>query len=717
MKKLLFSIIVGFLSVSAFAQTKQYTMTEATLGLRSTLAPKDLQQISWIPGQEAFSQVVEAGKSFALIRQTVPAMKVDTIITIDRINKEVFGKEYLRRFPPIQWLSDKQFSIALGNEILLGSEENGLWTVKKWRTLPQEAASITTDNKTGQIAYTINNNLYLVNTKGENLTVTKDDNKGIVNGQTVHQSEFGIDGGIFFSPKGNYLAFYRMDESMVADYPIIDWSVTPAVNKSIKYPMAGSTSHHVTLGVFNPLTQKTVFLKTGLPEEQYLTCVSWSPDEQFIFIAVLNRDQNHLKLNKYDAKSGDFIKTLFEETDPKYVQPLHSLTFLPEKNDEFIWWSQRDGFMHLYRYSLDGKLLNQITKGDWVVNDLNGMNASKKELIISTSKESPMSKNVYAVNWTNGKMRRLENGFGMHSVFVSENGKFIIDKYSNPDVPRKIDILATTSKWSVNLLTAENTLADYQRPEIKDVTLKADDGTDLFGKIILPTNFDSNKKYPVVVYLYNGPNVQLLNNGFPSSGNLWYEYLAQRGYILFTMDGRGSSNRGLKFEQAVFRHLGTIEMLDQLKGVDYLKSLPYVDASRMGVHGWSYGGFMTTSLMLRHPDVFKVGVAGGPVIDWRMYEIMYTERYMDTPQQNPDGYEEANLLTKTGSLKGKLLMIHGANDPVVVWQHSMKFVKSTVDSGVQMDYFVYPGHKHNVMGKDRVHLMQKITDYFDEHLK
>ena len=221
----------------------------------------------------------------------------------------------------------------------------------------------------------------------------------------------------------------------------------------------------------------------------------------------------------------------------------------------------------------------------------------------------------------------------------------------------------------------------------------------------------------MIVYLYNGPNVQLLHNSFPESGNLWYEYMAQRGYIVFTMDGRGSSNRGLKFEQATYGQLGTIELQDQLKGVAYLQSLPFVDVARMGIHGWSYGGFMTTSMMLRHPDVFKVGVAGGPVMDWNMYEIMYTERYMNTPQNNPKGYEEACLLNKTKNLKGKLLLIHGADDDVVVWQHSINFVKKCVDNNIPVDYFMYPGHPHNVRGKDRVHLMQKITDYFDLYLK
>jgi dipeptidyl-peptidase-4 len=313
-------------------------------------------------------------------------------------------------------------------------------------------------------------------------------------------------------------------------------------------------------------------------------------------------------------------------------------------------------------------------------------------------------------------MHRIDTEPGWHNITANEDGTYLLDVFSAAGIPKRTVVRSTTSRYNKVLVEAANTLTDFDRPEIRDITLKADDGTPLYGKLILPTNFDAGKKYPVIVYLYNGPHVQLIKNTFPESGNLWYEYMAQKGYVVFSMDGRGSGNRGLAFEQAVFRQLGTLEMEDQLKGVAYLKSLPYVDADRMGVHGWSYGGFMTTSLMLRHPGVFKVGVAGGPVIDWKMYEAMYTERYMDTPEENPEGYEKANLLSKVKNLDGKLLMIHGTDDTTVVWHHSIKFIKKAITENVQVDYFAYPGYEHNVRGKDRVHLMQKISDYFDEYL-
>ena len=393
------------------------------------------------------------------------------------------------------------------------------------------------------------------------------------------------------------------------------------------------------------------------------------------------------------------------------------MTFLPGSNKDFIWQSQRTGYNHLFWYNTDKGLVKQITKGDWLVNEILGFNEKKKEIYFSSTKETPLEKHLYKVNWQTTKITRLDKDAGIHNGILSKDGTYLYDVFANASTPRIANIINTQTFQTKNILTAENPLKNFQRPEIQNITLKADDGTPLYGKLILPTDFDKTKKYPVIVYLYNGPHLQLVTNNFPASGNLWYEYMAQRGYIVFTMDGRGSSNRGTQFEQAVFRNLGETEMKDQLKGVEYLKSLPFVNAEKMGIHGWSFGGFMTTSFMLKYPEVFKAGVAGGPVIDWTLYEIMYTERYMDTPKENPEGYAKANLLDKVQNLKGKLLMIHGAQDDVVVWQHSVKFLKSAVDKGVQLDYFVYPGHPHNVSGKDRVHLMQKVTDYFDLYLK
>lgn len=696
---------------SAVAQTQKFTMAEAVNGLRSNLAVKNISQFSWAGDGKSYIQAVKGG----YLTTDLKTGKQDTLVSLTQLNKHFTDKK-LKTVPQIKFINGSQGYFNANDQMVWVEKSGNDWKIKNTVSVESEAANVKVFGDNETFAYTVKNNLY-VNRNGKTIAVTNDSDENIISGQSVHRNEFGIDGGIFPAPNSESVAFYRMDQTMVADYPVIDWSVTPAVNHNIKYPMAGQTSHEVTLGVFNIKNQSTTFLKIEGEKDQYLTAITWSPDSKYIFVGVLNRGQNHLKMNQYDAATGNFIKTIFEETDSKYVEPQHPLVFFPNSNTEFIWQSQRTGYNHLFHYSLEKGLISQITKGDWLVTDILGFNEKKKEIYFSSTKETPLEKHLYKINWSNFKMQRLDNADGVHTGILSSDGIYLYDVYSNADTPRIANIINTNTFKTSNILTAENPLKKYQRPEIKNVSLKADDGTPLYGKIILPTDFDPNKKYPVIVYLYNGPHLQLVTNTFPASGNLWYEYMAQNGYIIFTMDGRGSSNRGLKFEQAVFRNLGTTEMNDQMKGVDYLKSLPYVDAERMGIHGWSFGGFMTTSFMLRHPEVFKVGVAGGPVIDWKMYEIMYGERYMDTPQENPQGYANANLLDKVQNLKGKLLMIHGAQDDVVVWQHSVKFLKSAVDNGIQLDYFVYPGHPHNVIGKDRVHLMQKVTDYFDQYLK
>jgi dipeptidyl-peptidase-4 len=704
-------ILLLLFSQISFAQNQKYTMAEAVNGLRSNLAVKNISGFSWSEDGKSYYQAVKN----AYISTDLKSGKVDTLISLTKINENLSTDLKLKNLPPIEFIKgNKAYFSSNGNYYWLNKTGNN-WNVKSNSKLEENAANVKIlDNQT--VLYTIKNNLFALK-NGQKIAITEDEDENIVNGQAVHRSEFGIVDGTFPSPDNENILYYRMDQTMVADYPVIDWSETPAKNHNIKYPMAGSTSHQVTLAIYNFKNKNTTAVSIDGDSDQYLTSVTWSPDSKFIFVGVLNRGQNDLKMNQYDAKTGDYITTLFEEKDAKYVEPQNPLLFFPNSTTDFIWQSQRTGYNHLFHYNLSKGLVSQLTKGDWLVTEILGFNEKKKQVYFVATKETPLEKHLYRINWSNFKIEKLDTENGVHSGILSKDGSELLDVFSNADTPRKIEIINTNSLKKNAILVSENPLLKYDRPEIKNVTLKADDGTPLYGKIILPTNFDASKKYPVIVYLYNGPHLQLITNSFPASGNLWYEYMAQNGYIIFTMDGRGSSNRGMKFEQAVFRDLGTVEMKDQMKGVEYLKSLPYVNSEKMGVHGWSFGGFMTTNLMLTYPDVFKAGVAGGPVIDWNMYEIMYTERYMDTPQENPEGYKNANLLNKVQNLKGNLLMIHGAQDDVVVWQHSIKFLKAAVDHGVQLDYFVYPGHEHNVRGKDRVHLMQKVTDYFDEYLK
>lgn len=566
------------------------------------------------------------------------------------------------------------------------------------------------------LAYTKANNLYISDSKGNETAVSADPDTGIVYGKSVHRDEFGISKGIFWSPDGSKLAFYRMDESMVTDYPLVDVSARTAKLNNIKYPMAGMASHHVTVGVYNPQSGETIYLKTGEPKDHYLTNVAWSLDGEWIYIAELNREQNHMKLNRYNATTGNLDRTLFEETNPKYVEPQRPILFTEGNPHRFIWQSQRDGFNHLYLYDISGKMLKQLTRGEWEVTDIIGFDDKGENLYFASTNPTPMERHIYSVNLKSGKIARHTSQPGMHSASLSASGRYLIDRYSAHNNPGTVELIDTRNSKKTRLLAvAENPFKDTAVPTVETGTLKAADGvTDLYYRMVKPAGFDSTKKHPVAVYVYGGPHSQMVQNRWRYGSGGWEFYMAQKGYVVFVMDNRGTSYRGLKFENVTHRQLGVEEAKDQMCGVEFLKSLPYVDANRMGIHGWSYGGFMTITLLLDYPDVFKVGVAGGPVVDWKYYEVMYGERYMDTPQENPDGYKETSLLNKAERLKSRLLIIHGDEDPTVVLQNSLQFLKSCIGAGAHPDYFIYPGHGHNMIGVDRVHLHEHITRYFED---
>lgn len=609
------------------------------------------------------------------------------------------------------WPDKEQMLIKLPGKYIVYDFKNN--QIVSTTALKKEAANQDYCTTTGNVAYTVGNNLYI------NENAITDESEGVVCGQSVHRNEFGISKGTFWSPKGNLLAFYRMDESMVTQYPLVDITQRIAEVNNIRYPMAGMTSHLVTIGIHNPSNGKTLYLKAGDPTDRYFTNISWAPDEKSLYLIELNRDQNHAKLCQYNAETGELMATLFEETHPKYVEPQQPIVFLPWDATKFIYQSQRDGFNHLYLYDTTGKLIRQLTEGKWLVSDILGFNEKKKEVLFSANDAT--GRNNFSVNIRTGERSLPFSMYttteGVHNAIASNSGRYVIDNYSTPTLPRKIDIIDTQTGKSVNLLTAANPFLGFKMPVIETGTIKAADGvTDIYYRLIKPADMDPNKKYPAIVYVYGGPHAQMVTGGWQNGARGWDIYMANKGYIMFTIDNRGSSNRGLEFENVTFRHLGIEEGKDQVKGVEYLQSLPYVDGNRIGVHGWSFGGHMTTALLLRYPEIFKVGVAGGPVIDWAYYEIMYGERYMDTPQSNPEGYEQCNLKNLAGNLKGHLLIIHDDHDDTCVPQHTLSFMKACIDARTYPDLFIYPGHKHNVMGRDRIHLHEKITRYFEDNL-
>ena len=631
-----------------------------------------------------------------------------------------------------------QFPYAGKSLVLIANkQERMLIDFKKktvvWRQASKGQEFADWNNASKAVAYVSDHNLDVMDAEGKTTQLSTDGSREIVYGQAVHRNEFASMKGTFWSPDGTKLAFNRMDQSMVADYPQVNTFEREATYEPDKYPMCGMTSHKVTIGVYDMKTGKTVYLKAGDPTDRYFTNLAWAPDGKKVYMFELNRDQNDCRLTAYDAETGEKTGELYREVDEKYVEPLNPIVFLPWDKSQFIMQSRQDGYNHLYLCTLgmhgsrmasntESLEVEQLTEGKWEVLSVLGFNSKTKSIIYKSNEASPIQQNVYSVSVANKKRTRIdEGGKGWHEgSTISASGRYLLDNYQEPTVPRRIVAIDTQTGKSHCILNAKDPWKEkgYNIPEYSCGKLKAADGTtDLYWRMVKPVDFDPNKKYPTVVYVYGGPHAHNVDARWHYSSRSWETYMAQKGYLLFILDNRGSEHRGKDFEQATFRQLGQEEMKDQMKGVEYLKSLPYVDKDRMGVHGWSFGGFMTISLMTNYPDVFKVGVAGGPVIDWKWYEVMYGERYMDTPESNPEGYAKTSLLNKAKDLKGKLQIITGMNDPTVVPQNCLMFLNACSEAGTQPDFFAYPGEGHNMMGHKSVHLHERITQYFEDYLK
>ncbi len=672
--------------------------------------PKRLSNITWRSDSKAY--VEHKGTFF---QQTHVGGKPEpyTLFNLDELNAvfKAHALDTLKRLPYIKKWEGDAFVVQQSDRVFkINMQSKSIETLNSWEG--------ETDNKDFSqhydLAFTRDNNLFVAQ-KGKTIQLT-DDEKGIVNGQTVHRNEFGINKGTFWSPKGQYLAYYRKDERKVGDYPLVDIEQREAALQSIKYPMAGMQNEVVKLRVYNLKTQQTVEIQTGDSIDQYLTSVSWGPNEKYIYIGLLNRAQNHLAMNQYRVADGAFVKTLFEESAKTWVEPEYPLYFLPNTNERFVWLSERDGWMHAYLYNTQGQLIKQLTSGEWQINDILGFDKEGKRLFFSGTKESPLQKQIYSVALKNTKINKLSGAHGTHSAIFSPNKAFFIDTYASTDMAKAYELRTDKGKKVSTLLEDKDPLKDYNLGKMEMGTLTAKDGTPLYYRLIKPMDFDSTKTYPVFFYLYGGPHAQLVTDSWMGGASMFMQVMAQKGYVVFTIDNRGTPNRGFAFENAIHRQLGKLETQDQMVGVDFLLNLDYVDPDRLGIQGWSFGGFMTINMLLENPGVFKAGVAGGPVIDWKWYEIMYGERYMDTPEENPEGYKQSSLLNKAKNLQDHLLIIQGAMDGTVVWQHSQSMLRQCIKDGIQVDYFVYPKAEHNVHGIDRAHLLEKMYLYINQHV-
>ena len=719
MRKTLFLIaIICFTAGSIFAQEKKMLTPNDAAYQNRSIYPVG-KSIKWLPNSDKYV-FNDTENPNNLMIQDANAKSATVLLTTDQVNSYLnqAGLDSIKRMPNLTWMDSQQayyYSYDRTNKCInLNLLNLKSKNIRKITSIPANAENYTITTPSLKVAYTIDNNLYFAD--GEKQVQVTDNPENVVAGQSVHRNEFAIDGGIFWSPDGMKLAYYNMDESMVTDYPLVDITERVATAKPIKYPMAGMTSHEVKLHIYDVTSGKEIMVKTGEPAEQYLTSITWNPDNERIYIGILNRGQNHLQFNEYSALNGQYLQTVFEDKDDQYVEPVGPAHFLPNNENVFLWLAQRDGFYHIWKHNIETKEAQQITKGDFVITAFEGFDKNGNNVYYTSTEVSPLERHFYKQNIKTGKKVKISKEHGTHSISPSASGKYFIDSYSSTDVARNVDLMNANGQMIKRLHEAEDPLKEYNIGTIELGTLEAEDGQTLYTRMIKPYNFDENKKYPVIIYVYGGPHAQMITDEWTAGAGIYLHYLSQEGFIVFTLDNRGSADRGEAFEQIIHRQCGQAEMRDQKVGIDYLKSLPYVDADRIGTDGWSYGGFMSTNMKIHYPEDIKVSTAGGPVMDWKYYEIMYGERYMDTPEENPEGYELTSLENKTDKLEGKLMIIHCTTDPVVLWQHSLVFVENCIHNGKQLDYFVYPGHDHNVYGPDRAHLVTKITEYFKNNL-
>ena len=664
---------------------KRTILTLTTAFMAALLAAQE------VPGSLVTRQANDASGKMLTMEETILSRELAPA----RLGQSWIGNDYLRIIKDGKWVS---YRISDGDTSEYKMVEKGLR------------------------AYTDGQSLRLRLADGTSVPVAESENPQITYGQHVSRNEFGIDGGIFIAPDSSKVAFYRKDESKVSTFPLLDITTRTGSLKEIKYPMAGMDSENVQLGVYDVAAGTTVYMKVDeFGYDQYLTNISWRPDASQVLIQVLDRSQKHMKLNVYDAVTGDFVKTILTEDNERYVEPEDPVSFLKGSNDIFIYRTDnRDGFRNLYLCDFDGNV-QRITSVDadvaYVAND-------GKYIWYTSAEVSPVENHLFRISvkksgkgWKFGKPEQLTQESGWHDITMSPDCKHFVDCWSNISTPHVTDLCTSDGKTVRNLCTSADPTLDYAYTEITLGTVKSADGKfDNYYRLIKPKDFDPSKKYPVILYVYGGPHSQMVKNTYMAELRRWEMYMAQRGYLVYVQDNRGTQNRGSEFEKAIHKQCGQAEMADQMEGIKMLMELPYVDTDRIGVHGWSYGGFMTISLMTNYPEVFKVGVSGGPVIDWKWYEVMYGERYMDHPDVNPEGYAKTSLINSAKNLKGKLLICQGAIDPVVLWQHSLSFVRECVVNNIQVDYFPYPRHEHNVTGKDRVHLHDKISMYFEDYL-
>ena len=573
-----------------------------------------------------------------------------------------------------------------------------------------------------KVAFVKENNIFIKDINNDiEIQVTFDGeiNK-IINGATdwVYEEEFAFDNGMQWNTSGNKIAYYRFNEEKVPEFSMDLFTDLYPSQSQFKYPKAGETNSTVELFIYDLNSKKTTKANINVEEEFYIPRIKWTLDENILSVQRMNRHQNQLDFILVDAKDGS-SQTIFTENDAAYIDVTDNLTFLND-GKYFIWTSEKSGYNHIYLYNLKGKQVRQITKGNYDVTDFYGIDESNNTVYFASSERSPMHRDIYAVQLNGKNKKTLNNKTGTNSATFSTNYKYFINQYSNANSPYYFSLFDAKGN-EVRMLkdnsNLNNSLAEYALSQKEFFNFKTTEGIDLNGWMMKPHNFDETKQYPVFMYLYGGPGSQQVTDSWGGSNFLWYQMLTQQGYIVACVDNRGTGARGSEFKKCTYQQLGKLETEDQIEANRYLANLPYVDGSRIGIFGWSYGGYMSSLCLLKGADEFKMAIAVAPVTNWRYYDSIYTERYMRTPQENASGYDDNSPINHVEKLKGKYLLVHGSADDNVHYQNTMEMTNALVNANKQFDLFIYPNKNHGIYGGyTRLHLFTKMTNFIKENL-
>ncbi len=703
-----------FLSAFLAAQEKPPLTLEMAVGPASPLAPR-LPPVQWVPGTHHLS-IAERGLSGPKVSLRFADGGSDAAFAAKQLRDALAAggmkgvpAEGLPRFT---WLDAGRVRVLSPRAIYhwkIGDEKASLAL-----SLPEGASATTFTDGDARGACLVKHQLTILSSGKAPSTLTEDGDTDIVYGGAAHRAEFGIKDGLWWDPTGRWLAFSREDQRPIDKYPYADHTKLPPQNLHGRYPMAGRVHSRVTIGVHDTRENKTIYLEHDPELDLYWTNVTFSPDGTKVHVALVNRAQNHVDLVRFDSLTGAREATLIVEDDPQWTEPEHGPIFLPDGGGRFLWFSPKRGFHHLWLHAADGKKLRKVTAGKRDIAKFLGFAKEGTQALVMASDKDPRQMHLWAVDLENKGMRQITSAPGWHACAMTDDGAFVLDVFSSLSQPPRIDLVACADGETRTILATA--MPKVELGEQKFFTVKTEDGTPLYGHVILPPGHDPKKTYPLLHYVYGGPHSQLVRNSWLGGAQAWLYFMAGKGFVVSRLDGHGTNNRGIEFSQKIHRQMGVLETRDQLHAIEHVKKIASIDPARIGVHGWSYGGYMTLNLMLRAPEVFACGVSGAPVTDWAQYETGYTERYMDTPAENPEGYADSSMLPRAAALKGRLLIVHGTDDKTVMWSHSLAFVDRCIDAGVLIDYMPYPMQKHGLRGKDRLHLYRLMTRFFGEHL-